>query len=196
MRSPGPGGMWRDCTGSITEKLELELTRFGGHPEEGFGGVPWEDFEGRIRWSSGGRWWSWCARGARLRSCRGSSSRRRSRSGTGFAGRIGTKAGGPMVRPASSARSRRGSGVRTRGYRHRFRFRTEARIADFHFIEGFYNPTRRHPALGIPLFWWKPLFGTLRRGRSNRTAVWRCLSAIACPVISFSCPREIVHAPR
>ncbi|MFN3593016.1 MAG: integrase core domain-containing protein, partial [Thermaurantiacus sp.] len=32
--------------------------------------------------------------------------------------------------------------------RHRFRSHTEARMAVFHFIEGFYNPTRRHSALG------------------------------------------------
>ena len=31
--------------------------------------------------------------------------------------------------------------------RHRFKSHTEARIAVFHFIEGFYNPTRRHSAL-------------------------------------------------
>jgi putative transposase len=32
--------------------------------------------------------------------------------------------------------------------RNRFRSRTEARMAVFHFIEGFYNPTCRHSALG------------------------------------------------
>lgn len=32
--------------------------------------------------------------------------------------------------------------------RHRFRSHTEARMAVFHFIEGFYNPTRRHSTLG------------------------------------------------
>ena len=32
--------------------------------------------------------------------------------------------------------------------RHRFRSHTEARMATFHFIEGFYNPSRRHSALG------------------------------------------------
>ena len=48
----------------------MELTRFDGHPEDGFGGVTWGDFERHIRWSSGGRWWNWCARGARLRSIR------------------------------------------------------------------------------------------------------------------------------
>lgn len=32
--------------------------------------------------------------------------------------------------------------------RHRFRSHTEARMAVSHFIEGFYNPTRRHSALG------------------------------------------------
>ena len=32
--------------------------------------------------------------------------------------------------------------------RRRFRSHTEARMAVFHFIEGFYNPTRRHSALG------------------------------------------------
>ena len=32
--------------------------------------------------------------------------------------------------------------------RRRFRSQPEARIAVFHFIEGFYNPTRRHSALG------------------------------------------------
>ena len=32
--------------------------------------------------------------------------------------------------------------------RHRFRSRTEARMAVFQFIEGFYNPSRRHSALG------------------------------------------------
>lgn len=31
---------------------------------------------------------------------------------------------------------------------HRFRSQAEARMAVFHFIEGFYNPTRRHAALG------------------------------------------------
>lgn len=31
---------------------------------------------------------------------------------------------------------------------HRFRSHTEARMAVFHLIEGFYNPTRRHSALG------------------------------------------------
>ena len=30
----------------------------------------------------------------------------------------------------------------------RFRSHTEARMAVFHFIEGFYNPSRRHSALG------------------------------------------------
>jgi putative transposase len=29
-----------------------------------------------------------------------------------------------------------------------FRSQAEARVAVFHFIEGFYNPTRRHSALG------------------------------------------------
>lgn len=33
--------------------------------------------------------------------------------------------------------------------RRRFRSQAEARIAVFHFIEGFYNPTRRHSALGF-----------------------------------------------
>ncbi len=32
--------------------------------------------------------------------------------------------------------------------RHRFRSHTEARMAVFHFIEGFYNPSRRHSAQG------------------------------------------------
>ena len=32
--------------------------------------------------------------------------------------------------------------------RRRFRSQAEARIAAFHFIEGFYNPIRRHSALG------------------------------------------------
>jgi putative transposase len=32
--------------------------------------------------------------------------------------------------------------------RHRFAFHTEAHMAVFHFIEGFYNPTRQHSALG------------------------------------------------
>lgn len=32
--------------------------------------------------------------------------------------------------------------------RHRFRSHTEARLAVFQFIEGFYNPSRRHSALG------------------------------------------------
>ena len=32
--------------------------------------------------------------------------------------------------------------------RHRFRSHGEARMAVFHFIEGFYNPSRRHSALG------------------------------------------------
>lgn len=32
--------------------------------------------------------------------------------------------------------------------RHRFRSRSEARIAVFHFIDGSYNPSRRHSALG------------------------------------------------
>ncbi len=32
--------------------------------------------------------------------------------------------------------------------RNRFHSHTEARMAVFHFIEGFYNPTRRHSALG------------------------------------------------
>lgn len=32
--------------------------------------------------------------------------------------------------------------------RRRLRSQAEARIAVFHFIEGFYNPTRRHSALG------------------------------------------------
>ena len=32
--------------------------------------------------------------------------------------------------------------------RHRFRSHAEARMAVFHFIEGFYNPSRRHSALG------------------------------------------------
>jgi putative transposase len=32
--------------------------------------------------------------------------------------------------------------------RRRFSSEAEARIAVFHFIEGFYNPTRRHSALG------------------------------------------------
>jgi transposase InsO family protein len=32
--------------------------------------------------------------------------------------------------------------------RHRFRSHSEARMAIFQFIEGFYNPSRRHSALG------------------------------------------------
>jgi putative transposase len=32
--------------------------------------------------------------------------------------------------------------------RHRFRTRTEARMAVFDYLEGFYNPRRRHSALG------------------------------------------------
>jgi putative transposase len=32
--------------------------------------------------------------------------------------------------------------------RRRFRSQAEARMAVFHFIEGFHNPTRRHSALG------------------------------------------------
>ncbi|MFN6953774.1 MAG: IS3 family transposase, partial [Acetobacteraceae bacterium] len=32
--------------------------------------------------------------------------------------------------------------------RRRFRSQAEARIAVFQFIEGFYNPTRRHSSLG------------------------------------------------
>jgi putative transposase len=32
--------------------------------------------------------------------------------------------------------------------RQRFRSHSEARMAVFHFIEGFYNPSRRHSALG------------------------------------------------
>ena len=32
--------------------------------------------------------------------------------------------------------------------RHRWRTHTEARMAVFDFIEGFYNPRRRHSALG------------------------------------------------
>jgi len=32
--------------------------------------------------------------------------------------------------------------------RHRFKTRNEARLAVFSFIEGFYNPHRRHSALG------------------------------------------------
>ena len=32
--------------------------------------------------------------------------------------------------------------------RRSFRSQAEARMAVFHFIEGFYNPTRRHSALG------------------------------------------------
>ncbi len=32
--------------------------------------------------------------------------------------------------------------------RRSFRSQAEARIAVFHFIKGFYNPTRRHSALG------------------------------------------------
>ena len=33
-------------------------------------------------------------------------------------------------------------------HRHRFRTRTEARVAVFDYLEGFYNPHRRHSALG------------------------------------------------
>ena len=33
-------------------------------------------------------------------------------------------------------------------YRHRFKTRDEARFAIFRYIEGFYNPHRRHSALG------------------------------------------------
>jgi putative transposase len=32
--------------------------------------------------------------------------------------------------------------------RRRFASQSEARMATFHFIEGFYNPTRRHSAIG------------------------------------------------
>jgi putative transposase len=32
--------------------------------------------------------------------------------------------------------------------RRRFRSQAEARMAVFHFIEGFYNPTKRHSSLG------------------------------------------------
>lgn len=34
--------------------------------------------------------------------------------------------------------------------RNRFRSHSEARMAVFHFIEGFYNPSRRHSVLGYP----------------------------------------------
>lgn len=67
-------------TERAAHSLELELTRFDGHPEDGFGGVLWEDFGGRIRLSSGGSWWSWCAQDAHRRSHRGSLSRRRAQS--------------------------------------------------------------------------------------------------------------------
>jgi putative transposase len=33
-------------------------------------------------------------------------------------------------------------------HRHRFRTHTEARVAVFDYLEGFYNPRRRHSALG------------------------------------------------
>jgi len=33
-------------------------------------------------------------------------------------------------------------------YRNRFKTKDEARLAVFKYIEGFYNPTRRHSALG------------------------------------------------
>ena len=33
-------------------------------------------------------------------------------------------------------------------HRHRFKSRDEARLAVFRYIEGFYNPHRRHSALG------------------------------------------------
>jgi putative transposase len=33
-------------------------------------------------------------------------------------------------------------------HRHRFRTRTQARVAVFDYLEGFYNPRRRHSALG------------------------------------------------
>jgi putative transposase len=33
-------------------------------------------------------------------------------------------------------------------HRHRFRTRTEARVAVFDYLEGFYNTHRRHSALG------------------------------------------------
>jgi putative transposase len=33
-------------------------------------------------------------------------------------------------------------------YRNRFKTKDEARLAVFRYIEGFYNPTRRHSALG------------------------------------------------
>jgi len=32
--------------------------------------------------------------------------------------------------------------------RHRFRSQAEARMAVFHFIKGFYNPSRRHSGIG------------------------------------------------
>jgi putative transposase len=32
--------------------------------------------------------------------------------------------------------------------RHRFRSQAHAKMAVFHFIEGFYNPSRRHSAIG------------------------------------------------
>jgi hypothetical protein len=39
------------CRLKTTRDRAVKLARLGGHPEVGFGGVPWEDFEGRIRWS-------------------------------------------------------------------------------------------------------------------------------------------------
>ena len=58
--------------------------------------------------------------------------------------------------PTKPHASRRGPKLSTEGdslyvvHRsgHRFRSHSEARMAVFQFIEGFYNPSRRHSALG------------------------------------------------
>jgi transposase InsO family protein len=47
-----------------------------------------------------------------------------------------------------SVRSRHMRWARRCGDRHRFQTQAEARLAIFEFIEGWYNPHRRHSALG------------------------------------------------
>jgi putative transposase len=92
-----------------------------------FGSVRCRVFELHIRQSSGGRWLSWCNRDECLES-----------SG---------------VRPSTGSVGGAYENTMCEGFfatlecelldRHRFRSHSEARMAVFRFIEGFYNPSRR-----------------------------------------------------
>ena len=81
-----PGAYWGD------ESSDIEWTRFRGHPQTWGRRTRCRGADRRIRRSTGSRWSTWCVGGGRPIRYRGSSSQRRSRSGTGFGRPSGMKA--------------------------------------------------------------------------------------------------------